>query len=124
MLFETRFGSFGKTPVMEAQKVIAATEKLINVFLKVAVVPVWIDKFYRTKLVQEFYDSMDVLYNFGDKCVQSKLEEIQRRAKQGEDVLHEDSSEFLTFLVARDDIESKEITASLVEILMAAIETV
>ena len=66
---------------------------------------------------------MDVMYNFGDKCIEKKMEEIREKLENG-DIRDEDAAEFLTFLISRDDISSKEITANLVEILMAAVETV
>ena len=123
VLFETRFGSFAKSPSLEAAKFIAAVEQLFHKILKVFVVPIWIDKFYRLKAIQEFYDCMDVMYNFGDMCIEKKLNEIRDKLENG-DFNDEDSAEFLTFLISRDDISSKEISANLVEILMAAVETV
>ena len=66
---------------------------------------------------------MDVMYNFGDKCIEKKMEEIREKLENG-DIRDEDAAEFLTFLISRGDISSKEITANLVEILMAAVETV
>lgn len=123
VLFETRFGTFSKSPSVEAAKFIEAVDKLFKVLLKVFFIPVWIDKFYRLKSIQEFYDCMDVLYNFGDVYIQKKMREIQEKLESG-DIQDEDAAEFLTFLVSRDDISSKEITANLVEILMAAVETV
>ena len=123
VLFETRFGSFSKSPSFEAAKFIDAVEKLFKVFLKVFVFPIWIDKIYRVKPIQEFYDCMDVLYSFAYNCIEKKLEEIQEKLENG-DVQDEDAAEFLTFLISRNDISSKEITANLVEILMAAVETV
>lgn len=108
---------------MEAAKFIAAVEQLFRQFLKVFVIPVWIDKFYRLKAVQEFYDCMDVMYNFGDMCIEKRLNEIRDKLGNG-DYNDEDAAEFLTFLISRDDISSKEVSANLVEILMAAVETV
>ena len=91
--------------------------------LKILTIPGWVDKFYRLKSVQEFYDCMDVVYNFGDMCINKKMSEIQGKLESG-DIQDEDAAEFLTFLISRDDINFKEITANLVELLMAAVETV
>lgn len=66
---------------------------------------------------------MDVLYNFGDMCINQKMSEIQGKLESG-DIQDEDAAEFLTFLISRDDINFKEITGNLVEFLMAAVETV
>ena len=123
VLFETRFGSFAKSPSVEAAKFIAAVEQLSHQLLKVFIIPAWVDKFYRLKAVQEFYDCMDIMYNFGDMCIEKRLHEIRDKLGSG-DFNEEDSAEFLTFLISRDDISSKEISANLVEILMAAVETV
>ncbi|XP_078365225.1 cytochrome P450 10-like [Oculina patagonica] len=122
VLFETRFGSFDKSPSVEAAKFITAVEELFVLFLKVFLIPVWVDKFYRLKMIQQFYDGMDVLYDFGDKCIENRLNEIREKLENG-DFNDEDAAEFLTFLISRDDISSSEITANLVEILMAAVET-
>lgn len=122
VLFETRFGSFSKSPSAEAAKFIEAVEKLFEVFLKAFPIPVWIDKFYRPTLFKEFYDCMDAMYNFADRCIERRLEEIREKLEMG-NIRDEDAAEFLTFLISRDDINSKEITANLVEILMAAVET-
>ena len=123
MLFETRFGSFDKSPSKEAAKFIAAVKEMFALALKVFLIPVWIDKFYRLKGIQQFYDCMDVMYNFGDLCIENRLNEIREKLENG-DFNDEDAAEFLTFLISRDDISSSEITANLVEILMAAVETV
>ncbi|CAH3041019.1 unnamed protein product [Pocillopora meandrina] len=122
VLFETRFGTFGKSPSPEAAKFIEAVGKMFNLILKVYVIPLWIDKFYRPKSFREFYDCMDVMYDFGNSCIENKLSEIRRRLENGEEQ-DEDAAEFLSFLISRDDISSTEITANLVEILMAAVET-
>ena len=66
---------------------------------------------------------MDIMYNFGDMCIEKRLNEIRDKLRNG-DLNDEDAAEFLTFLISRDDISSKEISANLVEILMAAVETV
>ena len=66
---------------------------------------------------------MDIMYNFGDMCIEKRLNEIRDKLGSG-DLNDEDAAEFLTFLISRDDISSKEISANLVEILMAAVETV
>jgi len=108
---------------VEGARFIAAVEKLSREILKVFVTPVWIDKFYRFKAVQVFYDCMDVMYNFGDMCIEERLNEIRDKLGNG-DLNDEDAADFLTFLISRDDISSKEISANLVEILIAAVETV
>lgn len=123
VLFETRFGSFSKSPSLEAAKFIESAHRLFRLFLKVFLLPAWIDKFYRFKSVQEFYDYFDVLYNFGDMCIKKKLSEIQGRLDKG-DIQDEDAAEFLTFLISREDISFKEITSNLIELLFPAIETV
>ena len=91
--------------------------------LKIVLIPAWIDKLYRLKSVQDFYDQMDVLYSFGDRCIEKKMSEIQGRLDQG-DIQEDDAAEFLTFLISREDINFKEITSNLVELLFPAIETV
>ena len=78
---------------------------------------------YRFKSVQEFYDYLDILYNFGDMCIKKKLSEIQGRLDKG-DIQDEDAAEFLTFLISREDISFKEVTSNLIELLFPAIETV
>ena len=108
---------------MEATKFIAAVEQLVHQILEALVIPVWIDKYYRFKAVQEFYDCMDIMYNFGDMCIEKRLNEIRDKLGSG-DLNDEDSAEFLTFLISRDDISSKEISANLAKILMAAVEKV
>ena len=123
VLFETRFGSFAESPSVEAAKFIATVAELSHQILKVFVIPVWIDKFYRFKAVQVFYDIMDVMYNFGDMCIEKKFNEIRDKLGNG-DFNDEDAADFLPFLISRDDISSKEISANLVEILIAAVETV
>ena len=123
VVFETRFGSFSKSPSVEAAKFIQAAEKFFELTLQLAAIPAWIDKIYRVKAFQEFYDCMDVMHSFADNCIEKKFEEIKEKLENG-DVQDEDAAEFLTFLIRRDDITSKEITANLLEVLMAAIETV
>ena len=123
VLFETRFGSFSKSPSVEAAKFVESAQKIFSLFLKLFLVPSWIDKFYRLKSVQDFYDHLDVIYSFGDRCIEKKMREIQGRLDKG-DIQEDDAAEFLTFLISREDISFKEITTNLVEVLFPAIETV
>ena len=123
VLFETRFGSFSKSPSLETTKFIDSAHSLFRLFLKFVLFPAWIDKFYRFKSVQEFYDHMDILHNFGDMCINKKMREIQGRLDK-EDIQDEDAAEFLTFLISREDISFKEITANLIGLLFPAVETV
>ncbi|XP_074618065.1 cytochrome P450 10-like [Acropora palmata] len=122
VLFETRFGSFSKSPSLEATKFIDSARRLFKLFMKVFLFPAWIDKLYRFKSVQEFYDHMDIIHNFGDMCINKKMREIQGRLDK-EDIQDEDAAEFLTFLISREDISFKEITSNLIELLFPAIET-
>ena len=73
VLFETRFGCFSKSPSLEATKFIDSAHRLFKLFLKIFLFPAWIDKLYRFKSVQEFYDHMDILHNFGDMCINKKM---------------------------------------------------
>ena len=123
VLFETRFGSFNKSPSLEAAQFLDSAHRLFRLVLKVFLFPAWIDKFYRFKSVQEFYDDLDILHNFGDMCIKKKMSEIQARLDKG-DIRDEDAAEFLTFLISREDISFKEITSNLIELLFPAIETV
>ena len=123
VLFETRFGSFCKSPSLEAAKFIESAYRSFRLVLKIVLIPAWIDKLYRFKSVQEFYDDMDILHNFGDMCIKKKMSEIQGRLDK-EDIQDEDAAEFLTFLISREDISFKEITSNLIELLFPAIETV
>ena len=91
--------------------------------LKVLAIPVWIDKFYRPKLFKEFYRHMDAMYNFADRSIDKRLDEIREKLEKG-DIGDEDAAEFLTSLISRDDINFEEIKVNLLEILMASIETV
>ncbi|XP_068675903.1 cytochrome P450 10-like [Montipora capricornis] len=122
VLFETRFGSFSKSPSVEAAKFVESAQKIFSLFLKLFLVPSWIDKFYRLKSVQDFYDHLDVIYSFGDRCIEKKMSEIQGRLDKG-DIQEDDAAEFLTFLISREDISFKEITTNLIEVLFPAIET-
>ena len=123
VLFETRFGSFNKSPSLEAAKFLDSAHRLFRLFLKIFLFPAWIDKLYRFKSVQEFYDHMDVMHNFGEICINKKMSEIQGRLDK-EDLQDEDAAEFLTFLISRDDISFKEITSNLIGLLFPAVETV
>lgn len=66
---------------------------------------------------------MDVMYNFGDMCIEKRLNEIWDKLGNG-DYNDEDVVEFLIFLISRDDISFKEISVNLVEILMVVVEMV
>ena len=123
VLFETRFGSFNKSPSLEAAKFLDSAHRLFRLFLKIFLFPAWIDKLYRFKSVQEFYDHMDVMHNFGEICINKKMSEIQGRLDK-EDLQDEDAAEFLTFLISREDISFKEITSNLIGLLFPAVETV
>lgn len=85
VFFEIRFGIFGKLLLLEVVKFIEVVGKMFNLILKVYVIFFWIDKFYRLKSFWEFYDCMDVMYDFGNSCIENKLSEICRRLENGEE---------------------------------------
>ncbi|XP_031563666.1 sterol 26-hydroxylase, mitochondrial-like [Actinia tenebrosa] len=120
VLFEKRFGSFEKPPSKEAQHFINAVQTVFSSFLKLLLYPEWMAKMYKTKRLRAFYDAMDVMYDFGDALVQEKMIEIAENARE---IDEDKGAEFLTFIVASKKLSSKEITANLVEILMAAVDT-
>ena len=66
---------------------------------------------------------MDAMYNFADRSIKKRLDEIREKLEKG-DIGDEDAAEFLTFLISRDEINFEEIKVNLLEILMASIETV
>ena len=123
VLFETRFGFFSKSPSLEAANFIESARRLFRLVFKIFFIPAWIDKLYRFKSVQQCYDDLDILHNFGDMCIKRKMSEIQGRLDEG-DIREEDAAKFLTFLISREDINFKEITSNLIELLFPAIETV
>ncbi|XP_048576536.1 sterol 26-hydroxylase, mitochondrial [Nematostella vectensis] len=120
VLYEKQFGAFSKSGSEESQSIITAIQNLFSVFIKMVFMPVWVTKFYETKAVKMFYQSMDTLYDFTDKCVEEKLKEINERNVDADE---NSEAEFLTFLVASKSLSLSEITSNLVEILMAAVDT-
>ena len=46
---------------------------------------------------------MDAMYNFADRSLEERLDELREKLEKG-DIGDEDAAEFLTFLISRGDI--------------------
>ena len=97
-----------------------AVRTFSEIGFKLFIQPPWLDKIYRTKAVRIFYEVMDFMYGFGETCIQEELKKINKGTAKN----NEENVDLLTFLLTYEKLDLKEVTANVVEMLLAAVDTV
>ncbi|KAM8934041.1 sterol 26-hydroxylase, mitochondrial-like [Pelodytes ibericus] len=117
ILFETRIGCLQKQIPPETQKFIDSIGDMLWYTVFVSIFPQW------TSVIlpfwKKYFANWDNIFSFGMKLISQKMEKIQERLDRGEEV----KGEYLTYLLSSGKLTDKEIHASVVELLLAGVDT-
>ncbi|XP_061923535.1 sterol 26-hydroxylase, mitochondrial [Entelurus aequoreus] len=117
VLFETRLGALEKEMPAGTQQFINSIAKMFSNSLAVVVTPKW----SRNLLPYwgRYIDGWEGIFSFAKPLIDKKLEDIQRRLDNNEDV----EGEYLTYLLSNTDMSTKDVYGSVAELLLAGVDT-
>ncbi|XP_043936916.1 sterol 26-hydroxylase, mitochondrial-like isoform X1 [Protopterus annectens] len=117
VLFETRMGCLEKVIPSETQDFINSIGYMLYNSVFATILPKW------TRRIFPFWDrymkGWDTMFQYGKMLVDKKMETIQARIDRGEEI----QGEYLTSMLAGGKLSMKEIYGSMVELLLAGVDT-
>ncbi|XP_053327100.1 sterol 26-hydroxylase, mitochondrial-like [Spea bombifrons] len=117
ILFETRIGCLERQIPAETQEFIDSIGSMLKNSVYVHILPQWTNNIL--PYWKRYIGSWDKIFYFGKKLVDQKMEKIQERLDKGEEV----QGEYLTYLLSNGQLTDKEVYGSVVELLLAGIDT-
>lgn len=120
-LFDRRFGSLEKNPPPDSVAFIKAVGNFLDNVIAASLVPLKFYKYYKTKAFKAFDENFMLLYQYAEKLIAEKLDDIERREALGENL--EDSQELIPFLLSSKQITNDEVGSSIVDTLFAGVDT-
>ncbi|MBN3308431.1 CP27A protein, partial [Amia calva] len=117
ILFESRIGCLEKDIPLETQHFIDSIGRMFSYSMLVALVPKW------TRNILPFWKKYiagwDGIFDFAEKLIDKKMEDIESRLQRGETV----EGEYLTYLLSSNTLTNKEVYGSITELLLAGVDT-
>nr|XP_033801956.1 sterol 26-hydroxylase, mitochondrial-like [Geotrypetes seraphini] len=117
ILFETRIGCLEQKIPLETQRFIDSISFMFRNSVYVSFLPKW------TRTILPFWNrylkGWDIIFAFGKKLVDEKMEKVQARLRNGEEV----EGEYLTYLLSSGRLSCSEVYSSVAELLMAGVDT-
>ncbi|XP_029988168.1 cytochrome P450 27C1-like [Sphaeramia orbicularis] len=117
ILFETRIGCLEKEIPTGTQEFINAIVQMFSNSMAVVVTPKW----SRGLLPYwgRYIAGWEGIFTFAKKLIDKKMEEIQQRIDNNQDV----EGEYLTYLLSRTQMSIKDVYGSIAELLLAGVDT-
>ncbi|XP_054908902.1 sterol 26-hydroxylase, mitochondrial-like isoform X2 [Poeciliopsis prolifica] len=117
ILFETRLGCLREEIPAGTQEFITSISQMFSNAFPVAIFPKW----SRSLLPywRRYIASWDGIFSFGKTLIDKKMEDIQQRLDNDQDV----EDEYLTYLLSNSQLSTKDIYASVTELLLAGVDT-
>ena len=126
VLFDRRFGCLAPVMNQRAQEFINAIAHFFGNFIAVSLVPPVFYKIYETRRYKEFVRSFDRMYELLEVFIGEKLKEIEEKEEKrasGSDADGEVNAGFFEFLLSSERLTKEDLLASLIDILMAGVDT-
>ncbi|XP_038127200.1 sterol 26-hydroxylase, mitochondrial-like [Cyprinodon tularosa] len=117
ILFDTRLGCLRTEIPAGTQEYIASISQMFSNNLPVAIFPKWSRKLL--PYWGRYITSWDNIFAFAKTLIDKKIEDIQRRVDNNQNV----ESEYLTYLLSNKNISTKDVYASITELLLAGVDT-
>ncbi|XP_015232479.1 PREDICTED: sterol 26-hydroxylase, mitochondrial-like [Cyprinodon variegatus] len=117
ILFETRLGCLEKEMPSGTQEFIDSIAKMFSNSMAVVLSPKWsrdLLPFWKS-----YIDGWEGIFTFAKTLIDKKMEDIQQRVDNNEDV----EGEYLTYLVSNTQMSTKDVYASITELLLAGVDT-
>ncbi|XP_027878223.1 sterol 26-hydroxylase, mitochondrial-like [Xiphophorus couchianus] len=117
ILFEARLGCLSEEIPAGTQEFITSISQMFSNAIYVAIFPKW----SRSLLPywQRYIASWDGIFSFGKTLIDKKMEDIQQRVDNDQDV----EDEYLTYLLSNSQMSTRDIYASVTELLLAGVDT-
>nr|XP_057938363.1 sterol 26-hydroxylase, mitochondrial-like [Doryrhamphus excisus] len=117
ILFETRVGALEKDIPPSTQQFIESIYKMFSNSLAVVTLPKW----SRNLLPYwgRYIDGWEGIFSFAKPLIDKKLEDIQQRIANNQEV----EGEYLTYLLSNTEMSTKDVYGSVAELLLAGVDT-
>ncbi|KAM9710762.1 sterol 26-hydroxylase, mitochondrial [Menidia menidia] len=117
ILFETRLGCLENKIPAGTQDFIGAIAQMFSNSMAVAISPKWSRKML--PYWGQYIAGWEGIFSFAKKLIDERLEIIQRRVNNDQDV----GGEYLTYLLSNTQMSTKDVYASIAELLLAGVDT-
>nr|XP_006636748.1 PREDICTED: sterol 26-hydroxylase, mitochondrial [Lepisosteus oculatus] len=117
ILFETRIGCLEREIPPETQHFIDSIAKMFFYSSIVSVLPKWTQNYL--PFWKKYISGWDGIFDFAEKLIDKKIEDIQSRLNQGETV----EGEYLTYLLSSTKLTNRDVYGSITELLLAGVDT-
>ncbi|XP_054642347.1 sterol 26-hydroxylase, mitochondrial-like [Dunckerocampus dactyliophorus] len=117
ILFETRLGALEKDIPAGTQQFMESIHKMFSNSLAVVAMPKW----SRNLLPYwgRYIDGWEGIFSFAKPLIDKKLEDIQQRIANNQEV----EGEYLTYLLSNTEMSTKDVYGSIAELLLAGVDT-
>ncbi|KAM4730871.1 sterol 26-hydroxylase, mitochondrial-like [Anableps anableps] len=117
ILFETRLGSLEKEIPAGTQEFINSIAQMFSNSMAVVITPKW------SRSLLPFWGryiaGWDGIFSFAKTLIDKKMEDIHQRVDNNQDV----GGEYLTYLLSNTQMSTKDVYASVTELLLAGVDT-
>ncbi|XP_032424654.1 sterol 26-hydroxylase, mitochondrial-like isoform X2 [Xiphophorus hellerii] len=117
ILFETRLGCLEKEIPAGTQEFINSIAQMFSNSMAVVITPKW------SRSLLPFWGryiaGWEGIFSFAKTLIDKKMEDIQQRLDNNQDV----EGEYLTYLLSNTQMSSKDVYASVTELLLAGVDT-
>uniref|UniRef100_A0A3B3UUM9 Cytochrome P450 family 27 subfamily A member 1 n=1 Tax=Poecilia latipinna TaxID=48699 RepID=A0A3B3UUM9_9TELE len=117
VLFETRLGCLKEEIPAGTQEFITSVNQMFSYSIPVAIFPKWTRSLF--PYWRRYIASWDGIFSFGKTLIDKKMEDIQQRVDNDQNV----EDEYLTYLLSNSQLSIKDIYASVTELLLAGVDT-
>ncbi|XP_004081865.4 sterol 26-hydroxylase, mitochondrial [Oryzias latipes] len=117
ILFETRLGCLEKEIPPGTQEFINSISAMFSNSMAVVLIPKWgrnILPYWR-----RYIAGWDGIFSFAKKLIDKKMETIKQRVDNNQEV----EGEYLTYLLSNTQMSTKDVYASIAELLLAGVDT-
>ena len=121
VLFDRRFGTLEENPPADSVAFIKTVVNFMSNIIPAGLFPVKFYEYYKTKSFKGFDENFKLLYQYAEKLLAEKLDDIARREARGENL--ENSQEMIPFLLSSQEISNNEVMSSIVDTLFAGVDT-
>ncbi|XP_053733586.1 sterol 26-hydroxylase, mitochondrial isoform X1 [Synchiropus splendidus] len=117
ILFETRIGCLEREIPPGTQEFINSIAQMFSNSLAVIMMPKWSRSLF--PFWHRYIDGWEGIFSFAKKLIDKKLEAIRHSIDNNQDV----QGEYLTYLLAKTDMSTKDVYGSIAELLLAGVDT-
>lgn len=126
-LFEKRLGCLADKTNENAQNLIHAVHGFLTSIFPVSLFPAPLYKYFKTTSYKRFIESFENMYKYAEIFIDEKIKDLEQQGKLSEENpkenLEDEGAGFFEFLIANGKLSREDITASVIDLMFAGIET-